>query len=367
MQFATDQKRLVSLDFMRGLIMILLMLEGSFLYERLYQISSATAFNILILQFFHHPWHGLRFWDLIQPGFMFIAGAAMAYSLLSQQQKGMPHQKSFMKVLKRSAWLFFWGVTIYAVKPNGLYFELWNVLTQMSFTTLIAFLIFEWKISYQLIFSFLLLVFTELLYRFTHIDGFDMPFVDQHNFGNYMDLVLMNKTDVDGWVAMNCLPTACHTIWGALAGRLLFSLRPEKEKVVTLILFGTLLIIIGYSLNVTITPIIKRIATSSFVLVSGGWCMLALAFFYWWIDIKNHKRFLLPFMIIGMNSLFIYLVFEIVGAQWFNNYVDKVAFGLLSLIAIPASVIAITSSIIIFILEFLLCRFLYKREIFIKI
>ena len=37
----------------------------------------------------------------------------------------------------------------------------------------------------------------------------------------------------------------------------------------------------GCVLNTRIMPIIKRICTSSFVIVSGGWCLLALGFSYW--------------------------------------------------------------------------------------
>src|SRR5208282_2299081 len=102
---------------------------------------------------------------------------------------------------------------------------------------------------------------TEILYRFTHIAGFDQPFTDQHNFGNFVDLLLMNKVNRGGWVAINCIPTAAHTIWGVLAGKLLLSERPESEKVKGLMLAGLAGLVIGYGMDITITPIIKRIAT----------------------------------------------------------------------------------------------------------
>ena len=104
------------------------------------------------VQFHHHPWNGLRFWDLIQPGFMFIAGTAMAFSLNKQYANGRSWHDSFIKALKRSGWLFFWGVLDYAVRTDGLSFELWNVLTQLSFTMLIAFLVFRWSYLQQILF-----------------------------------------------------------------------------------------------------------------------------------------------------------------------------------------------------------------------
>src|ERR1700738_663581 len=90
--------RLLSLDFLRGLIMVLLALESTGLYEHLYTASEGTSFQGFMQEFFHHPWNGLRFWDLIQPGFMFIAGTALAFSLSRQALKGMSWWQSFRKV-----------------------------------------------------------------------------------------------------------------------------------------------------------------------------------------------------------------------------------------------------------------------------
>ncbi|MEO6327397.1 MAG: DUF5009 domain-containing protein [Ginsengibacter sp.] len=362
-----NTQRLLSLDFMRGLIMVFLMLESTGLYENLFEVSAGSAVQGFMQQFFHHPWNGLRFWDLIQPGFMFMAGTAMAYSLRRQQLSGMSWSQSFQKVLKRSGWLFFWGVLDYAVRPKGLSFELWDVLTQLSFTTLVAFLIFKWPDTVQIIFSIGLLVLTEILYRYTHIPGFDQPFTDQHNFGNYVDLLLMNTINKGGWAATNCIPTAVHTIWGVLAGKLLLSNKLRNKKIKWLLITGIACLITGYSMNLTITPIIKRIATSSFVLASGGWCLLALCLFYWWIDMLNHKRHLQFFIVVGMNSLFIYLFFEIVGRRWFNSYIGALSNGLMSMAGIPSALMNIITSLVIFALEWLLCWFLYKKGIFFKI
>jgi predicted acyltransferase len=367
MTLSTQSQRLLSLDFMRGLIMVLLMLESTQLYEHLFELSEGEGIQVILLQFFHHPWNGLRFWDLIQPGFMFMAGTAMAYSLHRQMPNGITWNQSFLKTLKRSGWLFFWGVLDYAVRTNGLSFELWDVLTQLSFTTLVAFLIFRWSYSSQIIFSIGLLILTEILYRFTNVAGFDQPFTDQHNFGNYVDLILMNKINKGGWVAINCIPTAAHTIWGVLAGKLLLSSKPEIEKLKWLMLAGLTGIIIGYGMNLTVTPIIKRIATSSFVFASGGWCLLGLGLFYWWIDIKDHRKHLQFFTIVSMNSLFIYLFIEIVASRWFNGYIGAIANGLMSMIHVPAGLMMILTSLILFVLEWKMCQFLFRRGIFFKI
>ena len=345
--------------------MVLLMLESAGLYENLLRATKNSILRYPILEFFHHPWNGLRFWDLIQPGFMFIAGTAMAFSLNRQQQQGYTWQQSFRKILKRCFWLFFWGVLDYAVRPRGLSFELWDVLTQLSFTTLVAFLIFRWNNTAQIIFCIGLLLLTEVLYRYSNIPGFNQPFTDQHNFGNYMDLVLMNKINTDGWVAINCIPTAVHTIAGALAGKLLLS---NRNKLKPLFVWGLICLIIGYGLNFAgITPIIKRIATSSFTLASLGWCLWALATCYWWIDIKQHRKNLTFFTIVGMNAIFIYIFFEIVGSRWFNDYIAAITNGLMGFINTPETLKLIITALCIFTLEWLLCYFLYRKKIFFKL
>lgn len=362
---AMDSQRLLSLDFLRGFIMVLLIMSSTGIYDYLDEHTQGQPFNHLIRQFVHHPWNGLRFWDLVQPAFMFMAGTAMAFSLHKQWSKGITWNQSFKKILKRCGLLFFFGVLDYAVRPNGLSFELWDVLTQLSFTTLVAFLIFRGSVTAQIIVCIGLLLLTEILYRFTNVPGFDQPFTDQHNFGNYMDLVLMNKINTGGWVAINCIPTAVHTIAGALAGKLLLG---DKKKTQPLLLWGLVCIVIGYGLDwAGMTPIIKRIATSSFVLASLGWCLWFLAFSYWWIDVKGHRKHLLFFTVVGMNSIFIYIFFEIVGGRWFNGYISAISNGIVGWFIRSEMTKFIIAAVCIFALEWLLCYFLYKKKVFFKL
>jgi hypothetical protein len=67
---------------------------------------------------------------------------------------------------------------------------------------------------------------------------------------------------------------------------------------------GLLGIAAGYALD-PVTPVIKRIATTSFVVLSGGWCLFALAFSYWLVDVWRVRRWAVFFTIVGMNPLFI--------------------------------------------------------------
>lgn len=362
----TTLKRLLSLDFMRGLIMVLLVLESAGLYESFNTATDNLVINGWVQQFFHHPWNGLRFWDLVQPAFMFMAGVAMAYSLTRQQEAGHDWLQRFRKTIKRCAWLFFWGVLDYAVRKTGLSFELWDVLTQLSFTTLVAFLLFGFSTRIQILACIGLLLLTEMLYRFTHIPGFDQPFTDQHNFGNYVDWLLMHKINKGGWVAINCIPTAVHTVAGALVGKML--LRGGNTIIRNLVTWALVCLVAGYTLDtIGVTPIIKRIATSSFVLASLGWCLAGLAVCYWWIDIRGHRKHLVFFTTVGMNSLFIYLFIEIVGNRWFTEYISAISNGVLSWINTPESLSHLLSALCVFSLEWGLCYFLYQKKIFFKI
>lgn len=353
---------------MRGFIMVLLALESAGLYSFLNKYAQGSPLEALTIQFEHHPWHGLHAWDLVQPGFMFMAGTALALSLDRQQKKGIPWSQSFKKALKRSGWLFFWGVLDYAVRSSGLSFELWDVLTQLSFTLLVAFLIFRWSFTAQLLVSIGCLLLTEILYRCIHVPGFDQPFTDQHNFGNYVDTILMNKINKGGWVAINCLPTAAHTIWGSMIGKMLLKPQTGSSKIKSMVIGGLICLAVGYALDLSgVTPIIKKIATSSFVFVSGGYAILFLALCYWWIDMRGHRQNLQFFTVVGMNSIFIYLFFEIVGDRWFTGYIGAITNGLLQLVHAPAFLQGLVASLSVFGLEWGLCYFLYKKKIFFKL
>ncbi|MEZ5072618.1 MAG: DUF5009 domain-containing protein [Bacteroidales bacterium] len=278
-----EPERLVSLDLFRGLVMFLLVAEGAGLYD--VWLEAATPGGLLhraALQFHHHPWAGLRFWDLVQPFFMFIVGVAMWFSVEKRKTRGESGRTITGHMVRRAALLLAFGVGLHIGYAGRLVWELWNVLTQLSVTILIAYAILHLPGRTQLLISLGLLVLSESLYRFTGIPGYDQPFVKDHNFGSFMDMMLMGKLNPGGgWVAINCLPTAAHTIWGVLSGKLLSQTResgkqnPGIRATRTLLLYGAAALWVGYLLHWTgADPIIKRICTASFVLVSGGWTLI---------------------------------------------------------------------------------------------
>jgi predicted acyltransferase len=81
--------RLASLDVFRGLTMFLLVAEGALVYESvLVPELDGTWMHTVATQFTHHPWNGLRFWDLVQPFFMFIVGVAMPFAFARRGERG---------------------------------------------------------------------------------------------------------------------------------------------------------------------------------------------------------------------------------------------------------------------------------------
>ena len=362
-------KRLISLDLFRGLTMFLLIAEGRKFYDALSEmISQDSIFTGLIKNFYHHEWNGLHFWDLIQPYFMFIVGVAMVYSLNKRWDRGDTYAQTFKHIIRRCLILFLFGVILHIGYKRELVFELWNVLVQLSFTILVAFLIFRLPLLTQLLISIGLLILTELVYRLFPVIGYDQAFVIGNNFGSWMDMVLMGKINPEGWVAINCVPTAAHTIWGVIVGKILMSKRGEMQKVKIIGLTGILGIFIGYTMDWTgITPIIKKICTSSFVIVSGGWALLTMAFFYWLIDIKGYKRWTLFFTIVGMNSIFIYMFSGTIGGQWLNGYMMIYTNGFLSMLDASAGFILLMNALIVWAIEWLLCNWLYKQKVFFRI
>jgi predicted acyltransferase len=362
-------ERLFSLDLFRGITMFLLVIEGTHLYSALLEYGPQEGFfHNLILQFHHHPWNGLRFWDLVQPFFMFIVGVAMAFSLKKRWSKGQTWMQTFRHIAIRCLILLFLGVILHCGYKRRLVWELWNVLAQLSFTIMLSFLIFKLSFRTQFLISIGLLLLTEILYRFAGIEGYDKPFVQGENFGAWMDMVLMGKINPAGWVAINCIPTAAHTIWGVLAGKLLQSPKSHIYKLKWLFITGIIGLIVGYSLDwLNITPIIKRICTSSFVIASGGWCLVVLAFCYWLTDIKNYRKGLIIFTVVGMNPIFIYMFSNTVGMQWFNGYMEIYTEGIGKWLGASDGSIHIINAIVVFALEWYLCWWFYKRKIFIKI
>lgn len=359
-------KRLLSLDVFRGLTMFLLIAEAAGFHHNFSElVKDNHVLSAAADQLHHHPWHGLRFWDLIQPFFMFIVGVAMPFSLRKRLATGTRASVT-RHIVRRCILLFAFGVLLHCVYSHALVWELWNVLVQLAFTILIAYAIMNLPHRAQILISLGLLILTEILYRVYNPAD---PYNNGESFGSFMDMVLMGKLNGDGWVTINFIPTAAHTIWGVVCGQILLSERTAAAKLKPFLVWGTAILILGYAMDwLQITPIIKRLATTSFTLASGGWTILTLALFYWWIDIRdNHKKWLRIFSVVGTNSIFIYLFAETVGSQWFRDFGKIFTEGLLAPVGIPEDVILVVNSLFVLFMFWYLTYFLDQRKVYFKV
>ena len=359
------KERFLSLDFFRGLTMFLLIGESTFLYEHLRDPGLAgTVLGFIGTQLDHHPWAGLRFWDLVQPFFMFIVGAALAFSVAKRAERGDSRSEITKHVIVRSLTLLFLGWALYCIGPGRITFRFQNVLAQLGVTYPIAYFLMRRKPRTQIAWSFAFILATEVIYRTFWVAGYNQPFVPDHNFGSWVDMLIGGELSAGHWVAFNAIPTAAHTIWGVLAGQWLMRAAAPKKKIAWLAGLGAAAVAAGFALT-AVSPMIKRICTSSFVVASGGFCLLALAFSYWLIDVKKWNKWAVFLNIVGMNSLFIYLFTESGGTVWIRKlaWPFTMAFG--GLIGeLPAEIL---TSLAAWAMLWYMCYWLYKKKIIIKI
>ena len=358
--------RVTSVDFFRGLTMFLLAGEAAEIYSHLIH-SNNSVVHFIGTQFHHHQWHGLHFWDLIQPFFMFIVGVAIPFAVANRTKKGQSQRTINFHAYKRSFLLLFFGWALYFVDAGHLVFRFQNVLAQLGITYLVAFLIRNKSFRFQLIFTMAILLLIDLAYRFFPVEGFNHPWVNYENLGAWFNNKIEGVDKASEWATLNFISTTAHTVWGVLCGKLLMSDKPAKRKIQTLLIAGGAALIIGYSLDLlNITPIIKKIATSSFVFASGGWTILALAFSYWLIDVKKlFKKGSWFFIVVGMNSIFIYLFFSIGGANLLTRIVEPFSELLFSWGGEMTT--GIITSLGVWAGLWYLCYWLYKNKLFIKI
>lgn len=354
------QGRLVSLDAFRGFTMLLLV-SGGF---GMRQLFDNTFLSPLAVQFTHHEWNGLYLWDLIQPFFMFIVGVAMPFSFGKRWDRGDTWSATFLHALKRSATLLFFGLLLHCYYSKAYVFELWNVLSQLSVTYLVAFLFMRKHLRTQIIASLVILFVNYILYRTAPFifDGVTSAWEKGTNLGSYMDMVLMGKINNGGWVAINVIGSSAHTMWGVIAGTILKGSRPQAEKIRLLLVAGIIAIIAGLALD-PITPIIKRICTSSFIIVSGGWCLVALALFYWIIDVRGHNRWCTFLVAVGLNPIVIYLTKEFLGG-WIRDFISIFTLPFLSHLGRVGH--AINQNLVLLVFWYL-AWWLWRRRIFIRI
>jgi predicted acyltransferase len=133
-------------------------------------------------------------------------------------------------------------------------------------------------------------------------------FAPEGNVAIYIDRLVLGSFQ-DGttysWL-LSSLNFGATTMLGVFTGYLLQSGTTRKEKLAALLVSGAALTVCGLIWQIW-HPLIKHLWTGSFVLVSGGLCLLLLAAFYSLIEIRGYRTWCSAFIIIGSNAIFAYV------------------------------------------------------------
>lgn len=320
----------------------------------------------------HAPWAGFHFYDLIFPLFAFIVGVSLVFSL-SKAVALEGKAATSLKILKRSLILYLLGVLVYGGINGGIeHVRLLGVLQRLALCFCGAGLAFVWMHPRKLVvLTVSLLAGYWALLVFVPVPGFGAgDFAEGHNLTNWIDKMYLPfhkwDGDHDPEGILSTLPAIASSLLGVFAGLLIKNPAvAPAHKVRRLALWGIAGVVAGILWHFQF-PIIKKIWSSSFVLFTAGVSSLLLAFFYYVIDIQNHRAWCRPFVWIGMNAITIYLIAHFVKlesiAECFtggeiNATLEHVHPGLGALVT---ALLGLGFS-------FLICWFLFQRKIFLRV
>jgi predicted acyltransferase len=426
-----SSQRLMSLDMLRGFDMFWILGADSFVYA-LNRMSPSGPTRFLADQLEHAEWAGFRFYDLIFPLFVFIMGVSTVYSL-SRLIEREGRANATRRVVKRGLLLFAIGI-IYSGGfasewPN---MRLMGVLNRIALCYLFGGLIFCWckpramiaiaaglLLGYWALLSLVPIrdirlekdhlalkaeqagdaalarqfraagnassvnpsaikdspVWTaaEALY-FQTTNRVTGRFETGYNLANHVDFEHLpgKKYDLfwDPEGLLSTLPAIVTGLLGIFAGLLVRNTAvSDLGKVYWLLGAGAAGVLAGFLWG-TQFPVIKKIWTSSFVLVAGGYSAMLLGVFYWVVEIKQWRAWGQPFVWVGMNPITLYLISNFLGGGGYVRMARRLAGGSVNQFLnthLAAGAGDLLVSLIGVLLFFWLARFLYRRQIFLRL
>jgi len=350
--------RLVSLDAYRGFIMLLLVSNG-FGFSVLERYPNWAW---LARQVDHVPWEGCTFWDLIQPAFTFMVGMAMPFALARRKAQGATDWELFRHVAYRAFMLILLSNIYSNWEQSGghLVLQLINVLSQIAFGYMICFFIMRIQFRYQVAVAVVMLAGFWAL--FTIFPGPDGPWSKTGNIGALIDLKVLGYNYSGYYTTINFIGNAVTILFGCWAGMLVRTPRSHAYKLKVLAGCAAAGFALGLALE-PFNPMIKRLWTCSFTFFSAGWVILMLIAFYWFIEVKHVKKWAFPLVVVGMNSIFIYSLGQIGLKGWLGRGLGNFTrnFGMLGDLGM------IPQQILVMVLLWYSCYWLYQRKIYFKI
>ena len=285
----------------------------------------------------HVPWAGCSLHDLIQPGFCFLVGVVLPFSLANRRARGQPLAAMMRHAAVRAAILIVLGMVISDLTAHEEFFTFEDTLAQIGLAYGFLFLlgfrpIRDWWIALVLILTGYWLAFalyplpgphfdyekvgvTDQWIRRYGLTGFAAHWQKNSNFAWAFDTWFLNLfprkgpfiCDAPGLTTLSFIPTLGTMILGLIAGGVLRSERGPAAKVRWFVVAGVIAVGSGWGMGALgFCPVVKTIWTPSWVLFSGGWCFLFLAAFYALVDLGGQKRLAFPLVVIGMNSIVAY-------------------------------------------------------------
>jgi heparan-alpha-glucosaminide N-acetyltransferase len=405
----TPVARLLSLDAYRGFTM-LAMVSGGLGTAKL---LGDPVWGWLADQLEHRAWEGCTLWDLIQPSFMFIVGAAMPFAFALRQERGEAWNQQFLHVVKRSLLLIAIGILLDSFGRYFVFVQFIRVLQQIAIGYFLAFLVLRFGPVIQALSAVALLGVHSaafILYGRAHgIDPWDM----KNNIGVEVDRFLNLPLSTGHYVTINAISSAATILFGVLCGELLRSSWKPRWKITVLAVagLGGLLVawpgltpmlaglfdaegvrqadaqLAGWSLTHWV-PMVKRLWTASFAVFAAGWTCLSMLVFYVLIEVLQWRRWAFPFVVVGMNSIAIYVAAGTLKGT-IVNVLNPFVYPLLGLFSkapilvldpkngryfpvdplpVPMLVVVpIVQACLIVIVLWLFCYWLYRQRIFFKV
>lgn len=389
-------RRLLSLDALRGFDMFWIV-GGEELIHALYRAWPLAPLRVLNNQMDHSAWAGVTCYDLIFPLFVFIVGASLVFSL-SRLIEQHGRAAALKRVFFRSVVLYLFGLLVYGGISKGFDQVRWmGVLQRIAlcylFTSLI-FCFFRLRGMIMICISLLLgywaltslIPIREFNLQTDHLKAMNLQptspetralflaatnrvrgrFDDGLNLTQHIDFQYLPGSKWDGAYdpegILSTLPAIGTCLLGVFVGFLLKNPKvPHQKKVLYLLAAGVTGVALGFLWGLEF-PVIKKIWTSSYVLVAAGYACLILAGFYQMIEIWGWRKWCLPFVWIGMNPITIYLAFHLLK---FSDLADRVVGGpvqqALGVWGDMAMAIAVVGMTLLFV------RLLYHRKIFLRL
>ncbi|MCF6435142.1 DUF5009 domain-containing protein [Pseudoalteromonas sp. MMG022] len=377
MNTITKKKRLASLDALRGMDMFWI-LGGQSIFAALFVLTGWQGWKLFEAHTVHSPWHGFTFYDLIFPLFIFLSGVAMG--LAPKRIDSLPFSERklyYQKAVKRLLLLCFlgvlynhgWGTGIPAALDEIRYSSVLGRIAIAWFFC--ALLVWHTSARVQAMVAVGILLFYWFLLCFIPVPGGmsgDLGAMGAGSWNAWFDkhflpgISYQNRV-VDPEGILSSLPAVVNAIAGVFVGR--FIAQAEHfgpwRSVITLFSAGLVSVLAGWIWD-WYFPVNKELWTSSFVLVTVGWSTILFAAFYALVDILNTQRLAYPFIIIGANSIIIYLASSLVN--W--SYISKSVFGGLVSASAPQWQ-PLLSVVALLLVQLLVLHWMYKRKIFVSV